>query len=368
MGDQKDFILEMMKSRTASNSTRQESLALCDCGTDNVEAETRHKPPAELEGCRSEDEPWNAEEVADETAAQKKQPTQHMLPKPTPAPPTQVHDYDFFGNPIVPQSRPPVELFSPTHEEDFSEFLEVPMEGFTKSASAEQGIKAIHRGCVGEFGHFIVSSFCCTADSSADEIESSDRALEDLASLNTLNDSVRNAKTRRTLLQFELKSHLNELKRQNSEVEESYNAQIAAELSRKTILQTQLNEKLINMMKERMALEMQLKNAQLHLPMVVGTPSPASTTASPSKVPMDPSPGGTQSANRQQQLEHKLKCMPKTRPVTNSSPFGLSIVVENQDSYLNSPSAVGGETSKAPLVVPQPEVASLPVATPVAVG
>jgi len=234
----------------------------------------------------------------------------------------QVKDFDFFGNPITPQSKLPVDIFSPTHE-DYSEFLEVPRVT-SKSTSMEENIKAIERrGCVGEFGRFILSSICCTTDSTAEGIPSSDIAVEELASLN---NSGKNAKAGSALLQSELKSHLNRLKRQNYEVEESYKVQIATELSRKTMVQAQLQDKLMKITKERMEMEMQLQNAQQLIPSwnTVQTPSPESTITSPvSRVPKD------------SEQQHKLKCMPKTRPVTNLSPFGLSIVVENQS--LGSP-------------------------------
>ena len=217
-----DFIQEMLRHKTTTTTTPQEDASFCNCTSALNEAmsgEPRHQPPPESSGDTGEGRPKETNRVA-----------------PPPPPPRQVYDYDFYGNPIERQFKPPpTQLFSPTHrfsvKEGCSESMVIHPKNERKVDEAIRKEVIRHMNKPGFMGGLAGFFSCANPDDDADSTVAKD--IENDAELATLFSSIKNAKTRRTLLEFELRSQLNELRRQNTQMEESYKRQIALELSQK---------------------------------------------------------------------------------------------------------------------------------------
>mmetsp|Transcript_25759 Transcript_25759/g.54438 ORF Transcript_25759/g.54438 Transcript_25759/m.54438 type:complete len:435 (-) Transcript_25759:338-1642(-) len=264
-------------------------------------------------------------------------------------------------------------------EEDFSEFLEAPpIETYASMGppEPEYGSEPVERGCISEFGQFLKVSLCCATPDDAlgaggafDNIiaqqEQGDIMEEINNELKALRTSKLDAKTSKTLLEFQLRSELAEVRRQKKEMEQSYRREIAREMSETVLLKAKLESKMLAMMEERVMVEIQLdklnnnKNMQIEagstsssaymdgamVPAALCTPmsnnrgkfsplsilgeqpspipTPSTRGKSNNRVPIEPS-GAPMLLAPPQVLEHNHK---------ETTPFGLSIVVENSASH-----------------------------------
>ena len=247
-----DFLQEMVRHKTTTKTTQKEAMPFCDCASALNEAMSGgEEPPPKSSGDTGEGLSKETKGVApsgntgDELPKETKgvapsDDNGEELPKETKgvalAPPIRVYDYDFYGNPIEKKQYkpPPTQLFSPTHrfsaKEDCSESMLIPPENERKVDEAIRKEVIRHMNKPGWMGG-LANLFSCA---NPDDVESTvAKDIENDVKLANLFSSVKNERTRRTLLEFELQSQLNELRRQNLEMEESYKQQIAVELNQK---------------------------------------------------------------------------------------------------------------------------------------
>lgn len=398
-----DFLQEMVRHKTTTKTTQHEAMPFCDCASALNEAmsgEPDQPPPKSSHksyGDTGEGLQKEVNSVANSGDNGEGPPKEANSV--APAPPIRVYDFDFFGNPIEKKQYkpPPTQLFSPTHrfsvKEDCSESMMVPPENERKVDEAIRKEVIRHMNTKPGFMGGLANFLSCANPDDAESTVAKDIGND--AKLSTLFSSIKNAKTRRTLLEFELQSQLNELRRQNLEMEESYKQQIAAELSQKAILQAQLQAKLIQMVEGRMTVEMQLermnsRNGFLRLPMAVGTPddgeeSPSSTITTPASTTRTPACDIDPVSGNLAQAMSSAKGLqpsgaPRSRLASLKDSFGLAVVIENQSSQIevDSPvSAIAGspidltgksKSCAALVIAPDAEPVDsgpLPVATPV---
>mmetsp|Transcript_7381 Transcript_7381/g.16736 ORF Transcript_7381/g.16736 Transcript_7381/m.16736 type:complete len:446 (+) Transcript_7381:113-1450(+) len=363
-----DFLLEIMKVRTCTRQTQPDdsapplSASFC-CGSQNVsdcDAEVRDHAPK---------------------SSQPRQSTTSSPPRNSSSNGHRaVYYFDYYGNPVgrprqrsIDQPTQPVPSQSVNFarqatRDDYSEFLELnPIP--TPTTKVQQRDVDVEQGCVAEFGQCLKVSLCCAADESmvensfADDNNEGNMTQEAMMKeisdeLQALRKSTREANMSKAVLQSELRAELASVQRQKIDMEESYRREIAREASEKLFLQAKLQQRLLSMMEERMMAEIQLgqldcfkhvsgSSSQMKdlIPAAMCTPlnqhhekdSPlsvggASVILGPidppmhrSRMPVEPLAGSVLSVSTM------LTSTPKTKAL-RTTPFGLSIVVENAAS------------------------------------
>eukprot|EP00584_Thalassiosira_punctigera_P007208 CAMPEP_0172535178 /NCGR_PEP_ID=MMETSP1067-20121228/7300_1 /TAXON_ID=265564 ORGANISM="Thalassiosira punctigera, Strain Tpunct2005C2" /NCGR_SAMPLE_ID=MMETSP1067 /ASSEMBLY_ACC=CAM_ASM_000444 /LENGTH=488 /DNA_ID=CAMNT_0013320087 /DNA_START=75 /DNA_END=1541 /DNA_ORIENTATION=- len=378
MASNADFLMEIMKSRTTTRQQQQQFVPADACGgMSDYDTEVREQPP-----------------------------------KP------ESYAFDYYGNPItevedqhlqrqfrqkfrqaaassiaaVNQVSTPTPFQQPASDvivtrEDYSEFLEVPPppESPVKKISNDAEVDP---GCVAELGNCIRVTFCCVkkdegmaepASFVADGMEPIGVTQEQIMmqeindELHALQESSIKAKTSNALLEFNLRSELAEIRRQRAEMEESYRREIEREMSEKLALQAQMQAKLLNMMEERMWVEVQMdrltacpekskddeviptvtaytsmsqQREKISPLSVLGEQPSVAESVTPAaagrdggtiaRIPIEPPISTPVEPPSYETSATMLTCEPKVTQTNNTeataaTPFGLSIVVENAD-------------------------------------
>ncbi|KAL9187832.1 hypothetical protein ACHAXT_006210 [Thalassiosira profunda] len=283
--------------------------------------------------CRDECAAFDSDSYDEEEEVRQHPPMKPALKMRNPA-------FDYYGNPIPPPARQ-----APNR---YSEFLEEP-------PPAADYDEEVEEGCLAEFGHFLSCGAMANehlADDAATHLKTPRGQPSNVAAnlqsklrqreLQALQQQLVQEKTAQALLEFELRSELAHIRRQTAEMEEAYRREIANEVSGKVVLQAQLQARLVRIMEERMRAESEVAGLSGKMTKLMALPAP---------------------------VEEKttiLTSTPKTSYPTaagasNTTPFGMGVVVESLHSHDPSCDACSEEAISSPTGFRSPKAAD-PVA------
>lgn len=187
-------------------------------------------------------------------------------------PPNEHLSYEFVGSPYSQQMRFDG-LGTPVNRVRFNEheLFEAEIQRNQRRITSDE-VNPYDKGCMFEFFEYLCSivetfKIDCTKLKRGGKKEGAPLEME-----------IKDAKARKAALEMELRSQLLEIQRQKEEMEFAYREEMAREFSKRINRQTQLEEKLLSIVQQRLAAELQLGRLKISrnvidvTPTVVGTP------------------------------------------------------------------------------------------------
>mmetsp|Transcript_9115 Transcript_9115/g.18984 ORF Transcript_9115/g.18984 Transcript_9115/m.18984 type:complete len:370 (+) Transcript_9115:155-1264(+) len=216
------------------------------------------KPPTAAKAVSLEDMPYFSHNPSFEMEYRDPPPNEHL-------------SYEFVGSPYG-HHMSLKEVGTPANRVRFNEheLYEAQLQRNHQRISSDE-VNPYDKGCMFEFFEYLCSivetfKFDCT------KLKSETKKGE------LLDMKMKDAEASKVALEMEMRSQLLEIQRQKEEMEFAYHEEMAREFSERISRQTQLEEKLLSIVEQRLAAELQLGRLNISrnvidvTPTVVGTP------------------------------------------------------------------------------------------------